>query len=129
MWFSSWLRNRTVSRKHRPANHFRPRLEALEDRCLMSAGALDTTFNPTGSPPGTVTTSMGAASNSYAKSVAIQADGKIVAAGDIGLQQGFGVARYNSNGSLDTGFNGTGTVTTSVVCHGRTCFQFGTHSA
>src|SRR5947209_12851052 len=25
--------------------------------------------------------------------------------------------------------NGAGTVTTSYVCHGRTCFQFGTHSA
>ena len=34
-------------------------VERLEDRCLLSAGALDTTFNPTGSPPGTVVTPLG----------------------------------------------------------------------
>jgi uncharacterized delta-60 repeat protein len=127
MSFTRWLRNlqsawhlssrsgngRRVARS-RPAPGYRPRLEALEDRCLMSAGALDTTFNPTGSPPGTVTTSMGGTYGSYADAVAIQPDGKIVAAGGINGQSGFGVARYNGNGSLDTGFNGTGTVTTQI---------------
>src|SRR5690349_6355146 len=52
MWFG-------LSRKPRPAGparprvcSARPRLEALEDRCLLSAGALDPTFSPAGSPPG-----------------------------------------------------------------------------
>jgi uncharacterized delta-60 repeat protein len=80
------------------------RLEALEDRCLMSAGALDTTFNPSGSPPGVVTTSFGG--SAQANAVVVQLDGKIVAAGDVGA--GAGIARYNHDGSLDTSFNGTG---------------------
>jgi uncharacterized delta-60 repeat protein len=84
----------------------RPRLEALEDRCLLSVGALDTTFNPTGSPPGTVTTDPGGTDS--ANAVAIQSDGKIVAAGHAGGQAV--VIRYNHDGSLDTSFNGTGIV-------------------
>ena len=47
------------TRRSRPARRlpssFRPRLEALEDRCLLSAGALDPTF---GSGAGYVTTSL-----------------------------------------------------------------------
>jgi uncharacterized delta-60 repeat protein len=42
-----------------------------------------------------------------ASAVAIQADGKIVAAGD--ALGGFGLARYNPDGSLDTSFAGDGT--------------------
>ena len=45
--------------------------------------------------------------------VAIQADGKIVAAGDAGFGSGnssFAVARYNENGTLDTTFSGDGKV-------------------
>jgi len=49
--------------------------------------------------------------------LAIQSDGKIVAVGSIGFQPGiaraFGVARFNSNGSLDTSFGNGGSVTTS----------------
>lgn len=56
--------------------------------------------------------------------VAVQSDGKIVVAGTVGITSsstflgiswttGFGVARYHSDGTLDTTFNGTGkTVTT-----------------
>jgi uncharacterized delta-60 repeat protein len=85
-------------------------VEALEDRCLMSAGALDTTFNPTGSPPGTVTVP-----SFVPTAVAIETDGKIVAAGTAGTTSHvFGVSRYNGNGSLDTSFNATGTVTTKI---------------
>jgi predicted outer membrane repeat protein len=36
MWFSSWLCPRTVSRKQRPLNRFRPALEVLEDRWVPS---------------------------------------------------------------------------------------------
>jgi uncharacterized delta-60 repeat protein len=48
--------------------------------------------------------------------VAIQTDGKIVAAGDAGLRTGnsrFAVARYNANGTIDTTFGGDGKVTTN----------------
>ena len=66
-------------------------------------GSLDTTFHTTG----TVTTPIGP--NSYAVAVAVQPDGKIVALGD--CSAGFALARYNTDGSLDTTFNSTGTVT------------------
>lgn len=53
--------------------------------------------------------------NGYAKAVAIQPDGKIVAGGTIqtgGSNPDFAVARYNTNGSLDTSFNLTGEAVT-----------------
>ncbi len=111
MRFTSWLRTLTSVWHHgktigkgrraaRPRPGYRPRLEALEDRCLLSAGVLDPTFNPTGSPPGTVTTAFSSSDGAGATAVAIQRDGKIVAAGNDGTA--FAVARYNGNGSLDT---------------------------
>jgi uncharacterized delta-60 repeat protein len=45
--------------------------------------------------------------------VALQSDGKIVAGGSAGSR--FGVARYNSDGSLDTTFGGDGKVTTNFT--------------
>ena len=47
----------------------------------------------------------------YARSVALQTDGKIVVAGytiDINSYVYFAVARYNTNGSVDNSFNGNG---------------------
>ncbi len=46
----------------------------------------------------------------------IQPDGKFVAAGSStnGINGNFSVARYNSNGSLDTSFDGDGKVTTPI---------------
>jgi uncharacterized delta-60 repeat protein len=46
-------------------------------------------------------------------SLALQSDGKIVAAGQIGVSQ-FELGRFNVNGSLDTTFNGTGLITTPI---------------
>ena len=43
MWFSSWLRQRTVSRKRRPASRFRPALEVLEDRAVPATLTVNTT--------------------------------------------------------------------------------------
>ena len=77
-----------------------------------SDGSLDTSFNGTGK----VTTPIGS-SHDYAYAVAIQGDGKIVVAGDSynsSLNFDFAVVRYNSDGSLDTSFNGTGKVTTPI---------------
>ena len=55
-------------------------------------------------------------SNAVAKSVIVQADGKVVVAGYTtvgGINQGL-LVRYNSDGSLDTGFNNTGIVHVSI---------------
>ena len=73
---------------------------------LAAAGDLDTTFG-TG---GIVTTDLGS-SDDEAADVVIQADGKIVAAGHSGGK--FALARYNSDGSLDTTFGTGGLVTTA----------------
>ena len=74
-----------------------------------SDGTLDTSFG-TG---GIVITS---GTNGIAWDVAVQSDGKIVAAGDsfIGSTPVFALARYNTNGSLDESFNSTGIVTTAI---------------
>ena len=75
-------------------------------------GSLDTTFGGTGK----VVTPVGD-SVDYANSLAIQADGKIVAAGYSSNNSGsdFAVARLNPNGSLDTSFGGTGKVITQMT--------------
>jgi uncharacterized delta-60 repeat protein len=73
-------------------------------------GDLDLTFGGTG----IVITSIGA-SDDFARSVALQADGKIVAAGySNGFNEDFAVVRYNSDGTLDSSFGGTGIVTTPI---------------
>ncbi len=55
-------------------------------------------------------------SNAYARAMALQSDGKIVVAGDRhnGSDHDFTVARYNTNGTLDTSFGTGGRVTTAV---------------
>ena len=76
-----------------------------------SDGTLDNTF---GGGDGVVTTDFSSGTGG-ARAVAIQADGKIVAAG---LASGssstdFAIARYNSNGTLDATFSGDGILTTN----------------
>jgi uncharacterized delta-60 repeat protein len=77
-------------------------------------GSLDTSFNGTGK----VTTAMGASWDSL-NDLALQPDGKLVAAGysQNGFNFDFALARYNPNGSLDTSFNGTGKVTTPFALY------------
>jgi uncharacterized delta-60 repeat protein len=74
-------------------------------------GSLDTSFNGTGK----VTTAIGG-DDDVANALALQPDGKLVAAGYTkgGTQYSFALARYNPDGSLDTSFNGTGKVTTRI---------------
>ncbi len=80
-------------------------------RYLGTTGQLDTAGF--GSPNGYVTTSVGATDTAYA--VTIQTDGKIVVAGRTTTSNNFIVARYLTNGLLDTvanggsGFNQVGT--------------------
>lgn len=71
-------------------------------------GSLDGTFGTAGR----VTTSFPSSFIAQANAVAIQSNGKIVAAG---LADGnFALARYNSDGSLDTSFGTGGIVTTHI---------------
>ncbi|MBO0236811.1 delta-60 repeat domain-containing protein, partial [Vibrio parahaemolyticus] len=73
------------------------------------AGDLDPSF----SGDGKLITGFGA----QAEDVAIQPDGKIVAAGlHFGSQsRDFALARYNPDGTPDTGFGNDGTVTTDFA--------------
>lgn len=78
---------------------------------FTSSGAADTTFNGTGA----VTTAVGG-SEDRVNAVAVQTDGKIVAAGyavEGGLRH-FALARYSGTGGLDNSFGVGGTVVTTI---------------
>lgn len=90
----------------------RLKVERLERRHLLAAGMIDTGFGSSGH----VTTDFGGNDLISAPAgIAIQADGKIVAAGQGSAGLDFLVARYGADGSLDPSFNGTGTVATNLV--------------
>ena len=76
-----------------------------------AAGVLDTGF----STDGKVTTAIGSGADT-ALAVAVQSDGKIVAAGHShnGTNEDFALVRYTSTGALDTGFDTDGKVTTTI---------------
>ena len=82
-------------------------LGATVDFALARYGP-DGTLDPTFGAGGTVATDFGSGEQAYA--VAVQPDGKIVAAG--GAATGFELARYNADGSLDATFGAGGKVTT-----------------
>jgi len=89
-------------------------------------GELDITFGVNGK----VTTSIGTNKRAIANAVALQADGKIVAAGYslIGTDPNstnndFAVVRYNADGSLDTTFGSGGIVTTPIGIGYDTAFS------
>jgi hypothetical protein len=106
----------------------RPRLEALEDRRLLSAGTLDQTFGS----GGIVTTGVGSATSwNGAAAVAIYPnagtanDGEVVAVGNAvtGQRSGFpvdnfAVIRYSPNGAPDPSFGTGGELTTIVSSSG-----------
>src|SRR5437588_872505 len=105
MWFFS-SRKARPSTPNRPRRPYRPRLEALEDRRLLSAGALDPTFGNGG---------IATVPDMYsARDVAVQGDGKVVSIGWTNNTTGrlFEIVRTNANGSLDTSFGNGGVVTT-----------------
>lgn len=76
-----------------------------------SDGALDTTFNASG----IALTDIGNQHN-FSNGVMVQSDGRIVVVGHAftGTDGDFSVIRYNTDGSLDTSFHGTGKVTTPI---------------
>ncbi|MEH2203197.1 MAG: DUF4347 domain-containing protein [Nostoc sp.] len=89
--------------------------ENVNIKVLLNPGDLDFNFGN----GGTVSTKFGNGGSAY--SVAIQPDGKIVAVGYVYMNNNnvsapdFALARYNPDGSLDTSFGNSGTVTTHVV--------------
>jgi uncharacterized delta-60 repeat protein len=90
---------------------FRPGLEVLEARNLLSAGSLDTSFGV----GGLVTTGLrGALSDTGSAVAAVQGDGKVVLAGSVnnGSFSDFALARYTGGGALDTKFGVGGLITT-----------------
>jgi uncharacterized delta-60 repeat protein len=88
------------------------RAERLEDRRMLAAGDLDSTFDG----DGRVTTDFvdGMDSNDdFGNELVVQSDGKIVVVGHSGalsIGSGFEIARYNSDGSLDAAFGAGGRV-------------------
>jgi len=76
-------------------------------------GSLDTNFGNSGIG----TTSFTDNKSDYAKALVIQPDGKLVAGGRTSgdAQSEFGLARFNSNGSLDTSFGSGGKATASIL--------------
>ncbi len=81
---------------------------------LNSDGSFDTTF----SEDGKLTTAIGSTSDNYGQCIALQSDGKIVVAGFMVTgtfsYSDFVLLRYNTDGSLDTTFNGNGRVITGI---------------
>ena len=75
-----------------------------------AGGNLDATFGTAG----LVTTDLGPGMQDEGQAVALQADGKIVAAGfaGVGADGDFALVRYNADGSLDSSFGSGGIVTT-----------------
>lgn len=92
------------------ARYFRPRLEPLEDRSLLSAGELDPAFGTAGK----VLTSF-APLNASGTKVDVQADEKIVVLGETISSDGrfdFALSRYFPDGQPDTEFGTLGKVIT-----------------
>jgi uncharacterized delta-60 repeat protein len=84
---------------------------ALPNLAMAQAGSLDPTFGN----GGIVITNFSGENNTIANATAIQSDGKILVAGSIPNNQGFGelgVARYLTNGNLDPTFGRGGIVVT-----------------
>ena len=102
MWLFSSRKAQRTAPARRPSA-YRPRLEALEDRCLLNAGFLDPTFGTAGA--GLVTTAIASINNSGGQGLGqralIQSDGKVLAIGG-------STVRYNADGSLDSSFGSVG---------------------
>jgi uncharacterized delta-60 repeat protein len=119
-----WLqRLRSILTRHQRAGSHRKipprarlRLEALEDRCTPSAGALDPTFGN----GGIVTTNLGSPDDE-ATNIFVQPDGKLLVVGftqdTVHNDYALILSRYQASGSLDTtyGTGGTGTVITGLT--------------
>jgi uncharacterized delta-60 repeat protein len=86
---------------------------------LNSDGSYDTTFNPTGTVPGTAYYHFGEGED-HAQGVIIEPDGKYVVAGRAfkGTHYDFGLVRFTTTGLVDTTFGTNGSVTTDFGNNG-----------
>ena len=91
---------------------------AISAISALAASAQAASLDPTFGSAGITSTAFG--SYGAAAKVVVQADGRIVTAGQDALGD-FALARYTTTGALDTSFNGTGKVTTtpSGSCSGQ----------
>jgi len=82
---------------------------------LLPDGSADTTFGNAGM----VVTDMGAGRADVTSKVVVQPNGKILVVGSTNMSGdwNFALVRYNSDGSLDTTFNGTGKVVFDIGNH------------
>lgn len=105
----SMSRSALAARRAKSSNVEKRRstLETLESRNLLSAGALDPSFGLFGE----MTTTFGS-SDASVLTLAIEPDGKLIAAGQV-HSQGFAVACYNPDGSPDPSFSEDGTLVLS----------------
>jgi uncharacterized delta-60 repeat protein len=122
-WFRKLFRHRQACARQMPKRHlgqaqkYRPSLTELEDRCLLSPGALDTTFGSSGLITGTSGTfvpnnGLGVYSNTGTNPAT---DGKIViAVRGPSTSNHFQLARYNHDGTIDTTFGSNGIVSTVI---------------
>jgi len=88
-------------------------------------GTLDTTFGSAGT--GKVTTPFYVGQSALARAVALQADGKIMVMGYASASPGndnFAIARYNTNGTLDTSFNFQFICIIGIPCNGLIAIDF-----
>lgn len=79
---------------------------------LMPDGSLDPSFGQEGNAYAVFTQSAGAVFGAYLSALTLQSDGKIIAAGG---GPSIHIARFNTDGSLDSSFGTKGTVVTKVV--------------
>ncbi len=102
------------SARYSSHEHYDFQFEKLEPRSMLAAGILDPTFGFGGK----VTTDFFGLTD-IVQEIAVQADGKIVAAGAAfnGTNDDFALIRYNIDGSLDTSFGVGGRVTTDFGGH------------
>jgi uncharacterized delta-60 repeat protein len=123
MWLLDARKARRTPSARSGRDAFRPRLEALEDRCLMSAGGLDTSFGIGGLVSGGPIVKAQAVvvyppSSPYA--------GKIVVGGYIpNATQAYqwALERYNADGTIDTSFGSGGVVTSTSITIGGQNFS------
>jgi uncharacterized delta-60 repeat protein len=113
MTFFAARNSRRSARAHNPPRAFRPRLEALEDRSVPSAGALDPAFGN----GGIVTTNLGSPDDE-ATNIFVQPDGKLLVVGftqdTVHNDYALTLSRYQANGNLDT-YGSGGTVITGLT--------------
>jgi uncharacterized delta-60 repeat protein len=121
MWFPSARKARRTPPAHSHHGSIRPQVERLEDRCVPSAGTLDSTFGTGGMLTGATAPNFGTSGG--IRAVAVQPNGQTVYGGavydpNIG-HSNFALTRYNADGTLDTTFGNSGTAITTVGTNGN----------